>query len=35
VPPVGGREDQVIVDERLAGRDSVVLGPERMSSRCG
>src|SRR5215218_1050533 len=25
VPPFGGREDQVIVDERLAGRDSVVL----------
>jgi len=25
VPPLGGREDQVIVDERLAGRDSVVL----------
>jgi Ala-tRNA(Pro) deacylase len=25
VPPLGGRDDQVIVDERLAGRDSVVL----------
>ncbi len=25
VPPLGGREDRVIVDERLAGRDSVVL----------
>ena len=25
VPPFGGREDHVIVDERLAGRDSVVL----------
>jgi|SRR6266545_4082310 len=25
VPPFGGREDQVIVDERLAGRDSVVV----------
>jgi Ala-tRNA(Pro) deacylase len=25
VPPFGGREDQVIVDERLAGRDAVVL----------
>jgi Ala-tRNA(Pro) deacylase len=25
VPPFGGREDQVIVDERLVGRDSVVL----------
>jgi Ala-tRNA(Pro) deacylase len=25
VPPFGGREDQVIMDERLAGRDSVVL----------
>jgi Ala-tRNA(Pro) deacylase len=25
VPPFGGREDQVVVDERLAGRDSVVL----------
>jgi Ala-tRNA(Pro) deacylase len=25
VPPFGGREDQVIVDERLAERDSVVL----------
>jgi len=25
VPPFGGSEDQVIVDERLAGRDSVVL----------
>ncbi len=25
VPPFGGREDQVIVDERLAGRESVVL----------
>jgi Ala-tRNA(Pro) deacylase len=25
VPPFGGRDDQVIVDERLAGRDSVVL----------
>ena len=25
VPPFGGREDQVIVDEQLAGRDSVVL----------
>jgi Ala-tRNA(Pro) deacylase len=25
VPPFGGREDRVIVDERLAGRDSVVL----------
>ena len=25
VPPFGGHEDQVIVDERLAGRDSVVL----------
>lgn len=24
VPPLGGREDQVIVDERLAARDSVV-----------
>jgi Ala-tRNA(Pro) deacylase len=25
VPPFGGRQDQVIVDERVAGRDSVVL----------
>jgi Ala-tRNA(Pro) deacylase len=25
VPPFGGRQDQVIVDERLAGRDAVVL----------
>jgi Ala-tRNA(Pro) deacylase len=25
VPPFGGRDDRVIVDERLAGRDSVVL----------
>jgi prolyl-tRNA editing enzyme YbaK/EbsC (Cys-tRNA(Pro) deacylase) len=25
VPPFGGRQDRVIVDERLAGRDSVVL----------
>jgi Ala-tRNA(Pro) deacylase len=25
VPPFGGREDQVIVDERLAARDSVVV----------
>ena len=25
VPPFGGPEDQVIVDERLSGRDSVVL----------
>lgn len=25
VPPLGGREDRVIVDRRLAGRDSVVL----------
>jgi Ala-tRNA(Pro) deacylase len=25
VPPLGGREDRVIVDVRLAGRDSVVL----------
>jgi prolyl-tRNA editing enzyme YbaK/EbsC (Cys-tRNA(Pro) deacylase) len=25
VPPLSGREDQVIVDERLAGRDSLVL----------
>jgi Ala-tRNA(Pro) deacylase len=25
VPPFGGREDQVVVDEQLAGRDSVVL----------
>jgi Ala-tRNA(Pro) deacylase len=25
VPPFGGRRDQVIVDERLAGRDSVVV----------
>jgi Ala-tRNA(Pro) deacylase len=25
VPPFGGREDQVIVDERLAGRDAVVV----------
>jgi Ala-tRNA(Pro) deacylase len=25
VPPLGGREDRVIVDEQLAGRDSVVL----------
>jgi Ala-tRNA(Pro) deacylase len=25
VPPFGGPEDQVVVDERLAGRDSVVL----------
>jgi Cys-tRNA(Pro) deacylase len=25
VPPFGGREDQVLVDERLAGRDSVVV----------
>jgi Ala-tRNA(Pro) deacylase len=25
VPPFGGREDHVLVDERLAGRDSVVL----------
>jgi Ala-tRNA(Pro) deacylase len=25
VPPFGGREDRVIVDERLAGRDSVML----------
>jgi Ala-tRNA(Pro) deacylase len=26
VPPFGGRQDQVIVDEGLAGRDSVVVG---------
>jgi Cys-tRNA(Pro) deacylase len=25
VPPFGGRDDQVLVDERLAGRDSVVI----------
>jgi prolyl-tRNA editing enzyme YbaK/EbsC (Cys-tRNA(Pro) deacylase) len=25
VPPFGGREDQVLVDDRLAGRDSVVV----------
>jgi Ala-tRNA(Pro) deacylase len=25
VPPFGGREDQVLVDERLAGRDSIVV----------
>jgi prolyl-tRNA editing enzyme YbaK/EbsC (Cys-tRNA(Pro) deacylase) len=25
VPPFGGREDQVLVDERIAGRDSVVV----------
>jgi Ala-tRNA(Pro) deacylase len=25
VPPLGGGEDRVVVDERLAGRDSVVL----------
>jgi len=25
VPPFGGRDDRVLVDERLAGRDSVVL----------
>jgi Ala-tRNA(Pro) deacylase len=25
VPPFGGRKDQVLVDERLAGRDSVVV----------
>ena len=25
VPPFGGREDHVLVDERLAGRDSVVV----------
>jgi Ala-tRNA(Pro) deacylase len=25
VPPFGGREDRVVVDERLAGRDSVVV----------
>ena len=25
VPPSGGREDQVLLDERLAGRDSVVV----------
>jgi prolyl-tRNA editing enzyme YbaK/EbsC (Cys-tRNA(Pro) deacylase) len=25
VPPFGGREDQVFVDDRLAGRDSVVV----------
>jgi Cys-tRNA(Pro) deacylase len=25
VPPFGGREDQVLVDERLAGRDTVVV----------
>jgi Ala-tRNA(Pro) deacylase len=25
VPPFGGREDQVLVDERLAGRDSVAV----------
>jgi Ala-tRNA(Pro) deacylase len=25
VPPFGGREDRVLVDERLAGRDSVVV----------
>lgn len=25
VPPLGGRDDRVIVDERLAGRDSIVL----------
>jgi prolyl-tRNA editing enzyme YbaK/EbsC (Cys-tRNA(Pro) deacylase) len=25
VAPFGGREDQVLVDERLAGRDSVVV----------
>ena len=25
VPPFGGRDDRVLVDERLAGRDSVVV----------
>jgi Ala-tRNA(Pro) deacylase len=25
VPPFGGREDQVLVDERIAGRDAVVI----------
>ena len=25
MPPVGDREDHVLVDERLAGRDSVVV----------
>jgi prolyl-tRNA editing enzyme YbaK/EbsC (Cys-tRNA(Pro) deacylase) len=25
VPPFGGREDRVLVDERLAGRDTVVV----------
>ena len=25
VPPFGGREDNVLVDERLAGRDSIVV----------
>jgi Ala-tRNA(Pro) deacylase len=35
VPPFGGREDQVIVDERLAERDSVVLeaGTHKQSVR--
>jgi Ala-tRNA(Pro) deacylase len=35
VPPLGGREDRVIVDVRLAGRDSVVLeaGSHDMSVR--
>jgi Ala-tRNA(Pro) deacylase len=35
VPPLGGREDRVIVDERLARRDSVVLeaGSHRRSVR--
>jgi Ala-tRNA(Pro) deacylase len=35
VPPLGGREDRVIVDERVAGRDSVVVeaGSHDMSVR--
>jgi prolyl-tRNA editing enzyme YbaK/EbsC (Cys-tRNA(Pro) deacylase) len=32
VPPLGGREDRVIVDERLAHRDS---RPARTTGRCG
>jgi Ala-tRNA(Pro) deacylase len=34
VPPFGGREDQVIVDEQSIARDSVVFQPARMTDRC-
>ena len=35
VPPFGGREDQVVVDEQLAGRDSVVLEAGTHEDRFG